>query len=90
MLAQTEYVIRHKDSDKHRGDRITDKLQQRIQRAVFRHIQFSDGFHQHQANRQQNGKQRCAQRRQGVFGAHFKIRKLCRYGLERQTITQKL
>ena len=51
LPTDAEHVIGDKDGDKHRGDGVADKFQHCIQRAAFRHIQFSDGFHQHQANR---------------------------------------
>ena len=41
-------------------DRVADKLQQGIQRAFLRHIELSEGLHQHQNNRQQHRKRlRC-------------------------------
>ena len=73
VLADAQQVVGDKHGDEHGGDRVADKLQQRIQRAVFCHIQFSDGLHQHQGNRQQHRKQRGAQRRQGMLFPHLQV-----------------
>ena len=51
LATNTKNVISDKNGNKHRGDRVADKFQQHIQRAAFSHVQFSDGFHQHQPNR---------------------------------------
>lgn len=89
ILADTQHVVGHKDGDKHGGDRVADKLQQHIQRAAFGHIQFGDGFYQHQADRQQHRKQRGAQRRQGLFFAHFEIGKLSWHRFKRQAVAEQ-
>ncbi|VAL70572.1 Uncharacterised protein [Enterobacter kobei] len=73
VLADPQQVVGKKHGDKHRGDRVADKLQQGIQRAFFCHVQLGNGFHQHQGNRQQHGEQRGAQRRQRVFFPHLQV-----------------
>ncbi|SAJ05759.1 Uncharacterised protein [Enterobacter cloacae] len=73
VLADPQQVVGDKHGDKHRGDRVADKLQQGIKRAFFCHVQLGNGFHQHQGNRQQHGEQRGAQRRQGVFFPHLQV-----------------
>ncbi|MNH33560.1 hypothetical protein D3C79_940880 [compost metagenome] len=73
LLTQPQQVVGDKHRNKHRRDRVADKLQQRIQGAGFRHIQFGEGFHQHQADGQQDGKQRGTQRRQGMLLPHVQV-----------------
>ncbi|VAL70571.1 Uncharacterised protein [Enterobacter kobei] len=73
MLADPQQVVGDKHGDKHRGDRVADKFEERIQRTFFCHIQLGNGLHQHEANWQQNRKQRGAQRREGVFFPHLEV-----------------